>query len=130
VQKQRLTSWNRVRGTVDIGLQTRQIHDTNQHNSTFGQLPLVLDGEPGSSACRPSERKKIGHDWSPAVVNRNNRELTAGLRFNEPIPSHMYNTVSPGFVQNNLSSLFLLPGVPSWKAERAVVIGFRTKIEF
>jgi porin len=104
----------------------------------------------------------FAYDWSPAAVNRNNRELTAGLRFNEPIPLHIHNTVSLGFVQNNLSSLFLQPEAPSWKAERAVecnvlldvapmlllqpvvqyyanvgggrqravVIGFRTKIEF
>jgi porin len=104
----------------------------------------------------------FAYDWSPASVNRNNRELTAGLRFNEPIPLHIHNTVSLGFVQNNLSSLFLQPEAPSWKAERAVecnvlldvapmvllqpvvqyyanvgggpqravVFGFRTKIEF
>src|ERR1700677_2666383 len=104
----------------------------------------------------------FAYDWSPAAVNRNNRELTAGLRFNEPIPLHIHNTVSLGFVQNNLSSLFLEPEAPSWKAERAVectallvvapmlrlqpvfqyyanvgggrqravVFGFRTKIEF
>jgi carbohydrate-selective porin OprB len=104
----------------------------------------------------------FAYDWSPAAVNRNNRELTAGLRFNEPIPLHIHNTVSLGFVQNNLSSLFLPPEAPSWKAERAVecnalldvapmlllqpvvqyyanvgggrqravVFGFRTKIEF
>jgi porin len=104
----------------------------------------------------------FAYDWSPAAVNRNNRELTAGLRFNEPIPLHIHNTVSLGFVQNNLSSLFLQPEAPSWKAERAVecnvlldvapmlllqpvvqyyanvgggpqravVFGFRTKIEF
>jgi porin len=104
----------------------------------------------------------FAYDWSPAAVNRNNRELTAGLRFNEPIPLHIHNTVSLGLVQNNLSSLFLQPEAPSWKAERAVecnalldvapmlrlqpvvqyyanvgggpqravVFGFRTKIEF
>jgi porin len=104
----------------------------------------------------------FAYDWSPAAVNRNNRELTAGLRFNEPIPLHIHNTVSLGFVQNNLSSQFLQPEAPSWKAERAVecnvlldvapmlllqpvvqyyanvgggpqravVFGFRTKIEF
>jgi carbohydrate-selective porin OprB len=101
-------------------------------------------------------------DWSPAAVNRNNRELTAGLRFNEPIPLHIHNTVSFGFVQSNLSSQFLQHGASFWKAERAlecnalldvapmlllqpvvqyyanvgggpqraVVFGFRTKIEF
>jgi porin len=62
----------------------------------------------------------FAYDWSPASVNRNNRELNAGLRLNERIPLHIHNTVSLGFVQNNLSSLFLQPEAPSWKAERAV----------
>ena len=62
----------------------------------------------------------FAYDWSPAAVNRNNRELNAGLRLNERIPLHIHNTVSLGFVQNNLSSLFLQPEAPSWKAERAV----------
>jgi carbohydrate-selective porin OprB len=104
----------------------------------------------------------FAYDWSPADVNRNNRLLTAGLRFNEPIPLHIHNTVSFGYVQSSLSSQFLAPGAPSWKAERAlecnvlldvapmlllqpvvqyyanvgggaqraVVFGFRTKVEF
>ena len=29
----------------------------------------------------------LAYDWSPSDVNSNNRELTAGLRFNEPLPS-------------------------------------------
>ena len=62
----------------------------------------------------------FAYDWSPATVNRNNRELTAGLRFNEPIPLPIHNTLSLGFVQNNLSSQFLQPGAPSWNAERAL----------
>ena len=57
-------------------------------------------------------------DWSPSDVNRNNRLMTAGLRFNEPMPLPIHNTVSVGYVQNNLSSQFLPAGVNSWKAER------------
>jgi porin len=104
----------------------------------------------------------FAYDWSPADVNRNNREFTAGLRFNEPIPVQVHNTASIGYVQNSLSSQFLPHGVASWKAERAlecnvlldvapmlllqpvvqyytnvgggshraVVFGFRTKVEF
>ena len=41
-------------------------------------------------------------DWSPSDVNRNNRLLTAGLRFNEPLPLPIHNTVSIGYVQNSL----------------------------
>jgi carbohydrate-selective porin OprB len=104
----------------------------------------------------------FAYDWSPADVNRNNRMLTAGLRFNEPIPLHIHNTVSFGYVHSSLSSQFLPPGAASWKSERAlecnvlldvapmlllqpvvqyyanvgggaqraVVFGFRTKVEF
>jgi len=61
----------------------------------------------------------FAYDWSPADVNRNNKELTAGLRFNEPIPVQFHNTVSIGYVRNTLSSQFLPPGVVSSKDEHA-----------
>jgi porin len=104
----------------------------------------------------------LAYDWSPPDVNRNNRLLTAGLRFNEPLPLHIHNTVSLGYVRNSLSPHFLPPGTPAWRTEqgaefnalldplpmlllqpvvqyyanvgggvqRAVVFGFRTKVEF
>lgn len=103
----------------------------------------------------------LAYDWSPADVNRNNRLLTAGLRFNEPLPLPFHNTISLGYVRSMLSSQFALADKP-WKAEqgiefnsllsvlpmmyvqpvvqyyanagggtqRAVVFGFRTKVEF
>jgi porin len=114
----------------------------------------------------PKEGKGLdatfAYDWSPPNVNRNNTLLTAGLRFNEPLPVNFHNTMSLGYVRNNLSSEFLPPGMPAYKTEqgvefntlldvlpmlllqpvvqyyadvgagtrRAVVIGFRTKVEF
>src|SRR6266403_972966 len=104
----------------------------------------------------------FAYDWSPPDVNRNNTLLTAGLRFNEPLPLHIHNTISLGYVRNSLSPDFLPPGQPSSKTEqgvefntlldiapmlllqpviqyyanvgggtnRAVVFGFRTKVEF
>jgi carbohydrate-selective porin OprB len=112
----------------------------------------------------PREAKGLdgtfGYDWSPPSVNRNNTELMAGLRFNEPLPIHLHNTMSLGYVQNGLSQLFLSPGMPAFKTEhgaefntlfvlgpflwqpviqyyanagggveRAVVVGFRIKVE-
>jgi carbohydrate-selective porin OprB len=100
-------------------------------------------------------------DWSPVDVNRNNRLLTAGLRFNEPLPVRFHNTISFGYVRNTLSSQFAPASGLSWRAEngfelntllqvthmllfqpviqmyenpgggsgRAVVVGFRTKVE-
>jgi carbohydrate-selective porin OprB len=58
-------------------------------------------------------------DWSPASVNRNNTELTAGLRFNEPLPLPIHNTMSLGYVRNSLSSAFLPPGTISFNTEHA-----------
>ncbi len=104
----------------------------------------------------------FAHDWSPGDLNRNNKELTAGLRFNEPLPLRFHNTMSLGYVRNSLSKQFRPPGAPPFKAEnafefnalldplpmlllqpvvqyyanagggrhRAVVFGFRTKVEF
>jgi carbohydrate-selective porin OprB len=104
----------------------------------------------------------LAYDWSPADINRNNTQLTAGTRFNEPLPLHIHNTMSLGYVRNSLSSQFLPPGIAAWRTEqgvefntlldplpmlllqpviqyyanvgggvqRAVVFGFRTKVEF
>lgn len=104
----------------------------------------------------------VSYDWSPANINRNNTMLTAGLRFNEPLPLPIHNTMSLGYVQNRLSQQFVPMGAPSWKPEhgiefntlldplpmlllqpviqyysnvgartgRAIVFGFRTKVEF
>jgi len=104
----------------------------------------------------------FAYDWSSSDLNRNNSQLTAGARFNEPLPLRIHNTMSLGYVRSNLSSRFFAPGTPSWKTEqgiefnslldvapmlllqpaiqyyanvggglqRAVVFGFRTKVEF
>jgi len=114
----------------------------------------------------PKEGKGLdgtfAYDWSPASINRNNTLLTAGLRFNEPLPLHIHNTMSLGYVRNSLSPDYLPAGTTAWKTEqgvefnalldvlpmlllqpvvqyyanvgggtqRAVVFGFRTKVEF
>lgn len=59
-------------------------------------------------------------DWSPPNVNRNFMQLTAGLRFNEPLPLGFHNTMSLGYVRNTLSSDFLPPGMAAWKTEHGV----------
>jgi porin len=60
------------------------------------------------------------YDWSPADVDRNDRESTAGLRYNEPFPFTFHNTVSFGYVQNHLSPNFKINGAPSFKTERGL----------
>ena len=62
----------------------------------------------------------IAYDWSPPNVNRNNTILTAGLRFNEPLPLPIHNTMSLGYVQNRLSQQFAPQTSPPWKPENAV----------
>jgi porin len=99
-------------------------------------------------------------DWSPSDINRNNSELTAGLRVNEPLPIGFHNTISLGYARNSLSSDFA-PDGSNLRAEqgievnalflygpflvqpvlqhydnvggggqRATVFGLRTKVEF
>jgi porin len=72
----------------------------------------------------PKEAKGLdgtfAYDWSPANINRNNTILTAGLRFNEPLPLPIHNTMSLGYVQNRLSQQFDPPGMPPWKPEHGV----------
>jgi len=60
----------------------------------------------------------VAYDWSPANINRNNTELTAGLRFNEPLPLRIHNTMSFGYVQNRVSQQFLPAGTSSWRMEQ------------
>jgi hypothetical protein len=62
----------------------------------------------------------FAYDWSPAEINPNNKLLTAGLRFNEPLPMHIHNTMSLGYARNSLSSQFLSPDAPAWKTEHGV----------
>lgn len=62
----------------------------------------------------------FAYDWSPPGINRNNKLLTAGLRFNEPLPLRIHNTMSFGYVQNHLSPQFLPVGTPPWKAEQGI----------
>jgi porin len=62
----------------------------------------------------------FAYDWSPANLNRNNSMLTAGLRFNEPLPLHIHNTMSLGYVQSRLSQQFSTPATPPWKPEHGV----------
>jgi porin len=62
----------------------------------------------------------FAYDWSPPNINRNNTLLTAGLRFNEPLPLPIHNTMSLGYVQNRLSQQFAPEGAPAFKPENAI----------
>ena len=62
----------------------------------------------------------FAYDWSPADINRNNSMLTAGLRFNEPLPVPFHNTMSLGYVGNHLSSEFRPSNSTSWNVEHGI----------
>ena len=62
----------------------------------------------------------LSYDWSPRSVNRNYAQLTAGLRYNEPLHVPFHNTMALGYVDNALSPAFLPNGVTSWNHERAI----------
>ena len=62
----------------------------------------------------------VAFDWSPANINRNNTMFTAGLRFNEPLPLQIHNTMSLGYVQNRLSQQFVPQGAPQWRPEHGI----------
>jgi porin len=47
-------------------------------------------------------------------------QLTAGLRFNEPLPLGFHNTMSLGYVRNSLSRDFLTPGMAAWQTEHGI----------
>jgi hypothetical protein len=46
--------------------------------------------------------------------------FTAGLRFHEPLPLNIHNTMSLGYLHNNLSQQFVPPGIPPWKTEHGI----------
>jgi porin len=62
----------------------------------------------------------IAYDWSPPDINRNNTLFTAGLRFNEPLPLPIHNTMSLGYVRNHLSSDFRPNNATSWNTEHGL----------
>jgi porin len=77
---------------------------------------------------RPDPKEALGldavlaFDWSPTNVNRDFIQLTAGLRFNEPLPLGFHNSISLGYVRNNLSSDFLPAGMIAWRTEEGVEV--------
>jgi porin len=62
----------------------------------------------------------FAYDWSPGDINQNNTMLTAGLRFNEPLPLRIHNTMSLGYVRNSQSQQFVPAVSPLWKPEHGL----------
>ena len=72
----------------------------------------------------PKEAKGLdatfAYDWGPPDVNENNTLLTAGLRFNEPLPLSIHNTMSFGYVRNSQSQQYVPADTPPWKPEHGL----------
>jgi carbohydrate-selective porin OprB len=59
----------------------------------------------------------LSYDWSPANVNRNDTQMTVGVRFNEPLSIAVHNTLSIGYVRNHLTAAFAAPDSTPFKVE-------------
>jgi porin len=55
----------------------------------------------------------LGFDWSPNSVNRQNSQITAGLRYNGLIPSRPQDGASLGFVYTHIGDPFQTVGIPT-----------------
>jgi porin len=96
-----------------------------------------------------------GFDWSPNDLNKENSQITAGARYNGPIPARPQDGVAIGFVYTHIGDPFQLldapPGDPRrgkryflWqpvfqyhvdvgdnsRIPNTTVLGFRTKVTF
>ncbi len=55
----------------------------------------------------------LGFDWSPNSVNRQNSQITAGVRYNGLIPSRPQDGASLGFVYTHIGDPFQTVGIPT-----------------
>jgi porin len=97
---------------------------TASGKSESGNFVLYFMASQALWRVDPNEAKGLDAtfacDWSPADINRNNSMLTAGLRFNEPLPVPFHNTMSLGYVGNHLSSEFRPSNSTSWNVEHGL----------
>jgi porin len=67
-------------------------------------------------------------DWSPQEVNQLNEQITAGFRYNGPIPKRPKDAVAFGFVYSKISDhfnqSFLLQSLPVLGAEKAFELNY------
>jgi porin len=72
-------------------------------------------------------------DWSPNDVNRENSTITAGVRYNGPIPSRSQDGVAMGFVYSKISDPFSLVGVPvgmpALGSEKAIELNYALQLK-
>jgi len=75
----------------------------------------------------------IGFDWSPGDVNRENSQITAGVRFNGPIPSRLQDGVAFGFIYTKIGDPFQSVGVPLGMpllgSEKAIELNYAAQLK-
>ena len=90
----------------------------------------VYRKESGSSKGLDVE---LAFDWSPDDVNRVNEQITAGLRYNSPIPRRAKDTVAFGFVYSKMSDHFnqshLLQSLSTYGAEKAFEMNYMVQAQ-
>jgi len=106
---------------------------TASGKSESGNFVLYFMASQALWRVDPNEAKGLDAtfacDWSPADINRNNSMLTAGLRFNEPLPVPFHNTMSLGYVGNHLSSEFRPSNSTSWNVEHGLEFNILMDVE-
>jgi|SRR5277367_1315560 len=74
----------------------------------------------------------FGFDWSPEDVNRENSQITAGVRYNAPIPSRPQDTVAFGAIYTRISDPFQSIGIPLGApllgSEKAIEVNYSAEV--
>ncbi len=82
------------------------------HGTTPASSNYTLYGLASQALWRTHPNSGVGPDatagvsWGPGDRNRQNAQLTLGLRYNELLPMHLHNTVSFAYVRSGISSQF------------------------
>jgi len=71
-------------------------------------------------------------DWSPNDLNRQNSQITAGVRYNGPIPVRPRDTVAFGFVYSKIGDPFQTLGIPlgapALASEKAIELNYALQL--
>src|ERR1700719_126104 len=74
----------------------------------------------------------FGFDWSPSDTNRQNSQLTAGLRYNGVIPRRDHDGFALGVVYSRISDRFSLvgtrPGFRPFGSEKAIELNYVIRV--
>jgi porin len=74
----------------------------------------------------------FGFDWAPGDVNRENFQMTSGVRFNAPFVARQQDRISCAAVYSKISDPFqhqeILPGVPALGSEKAIEVNYSLQV--